>query len=163
MKECCRCGNLKERSEFYKRLDAVDGLQRACKTCDRARKRESGTYWSEDHFRSAMAEQKAQCWICGVDMTDKRLTLNGPQADHCHASNVPRRILCRGCNTGLGLFEDNPLLLERARHYVAVYNPLDPLEEPLRPLENTLRSPTWKDDRRAEYLLHLRDSNDQPQ
>lgn len=159
-KECGRCRELKEPTEFYKRLDSPDGLQRSCKACDKARKREAGTYWSEEAFSSAMANQKAKCWLCGVDMMDSRLSLNDPCADHCHASDTPRRVLCRACNTGLGLFEDNPSLLERARHYVSVYNPLDPTKDPLRPLETTLRSSTWKADRRAEYLNHLRTPTD---
>jgi hypothetical protein len=28
-------------------------------------------------------------------------------ADHCHSTNVPRGLLCRICNTGLGMYESH--------------------------------------------------------
>ena len=38
--------------------------------------------------------------------------------DHNHVTNDVRGLLCTRCNTGLGKFEDDPVLLERARNYL---------------------------------------------
>jgi hypothetical protein len=38
--------------------------------------------------------------------------------DHCHESGVLRGFLCAGCNTGLGLFKDDPALITKAAAYV---------------------------------------------
>jgi len=38
-----------------------------------------------------------------------------------YLENKPRGLLCTRCNTGLGQFLDNPLLLLRAIEYLAKY------------------------------------------
>jgi hypothetical protein len=38
--------------------------------------------------------------------------------DHCHSTNVVRGILCSVCNTSLGGFKDNVVILEAAIKYV---------------------------------------------
>ena len=41
--------------------------------------------------------------------------------DHCHDSMKFRGVLCRKCNTALGLFKDNPELLRKAADYVETH------------------------------------------
>ena len=43
----------------------------------------------------------------------KRLTV-----DHNHETNTIRGLLCSNCNTGLGMFSDNPELLIAAAEYL---------------------------------------------
>ncbi|WP_407664890.1 endonuclease domain-containing protein [Micromonospora tarensis] len=38
--------------------------------------------------------------------------------DHCHTSKDVRGVLCRTCNTGLGMFRDNTALLQAAVRYL---------------------------------------------
>ena len=38
--------------------------------------------------------------------------------DHCHTTGKVRGLLCTQCNTGLGLFKDNPVNLARAIGYL---------------------------------------------
>ena len=61
-------------------------------------------------------KQGGRCAICGVEFA----TLD-PQlwhVDHCHASGVTRGLLCQGCNTALGKFNDSAELLRKAADYV---------------------------------------------
>lgn len=53
------------------------------------------------------------CMICGEDVTDTG------NLDHCHKTGKWRGVLCRNCNTGLGLFKDDKQLLFSAILYLA--------------------------------------------
>jgi hypothetical protein len=54
--------------------------------------------------------QQDRCYICGKD-----LQLNH---DHDHRSGEYRGLLCFLHNKGLALFQDDPILLERAAYYL---------------------------------------------
>ena len=60
-------------------------------------------------------EHDGYCEICGGPPTGrtKRLSI-----DHDHATGAFRGLLCGHCNTGLGMFKDNPNLLEKAIQYL---------------------------------------------
>lgn len=48
--------------------------------------------------------------------------------DHCHLHNYIRGMLCRTCNSALGLFKDSPEILRRAAEYLEKSKEI--LEEP---------------------------------
>jgi len=54
-----------------------------------------------------------ECFICGL-ISDKL------HVDHIHGVGKIRGMLCPTCNKGLGLFKDNPKLLQRAAEYVTL-------------------------------------------
>lgn len=58
-------------------------------------------------------KQNGVCAICGVKPQDKRLAV-----DHCHQSGEIRGLLCSNCNLGIGLLQDNPMLLTKAADYL---------------------------------------------
>lgn len=63
--------------------------------------------------------QDRQCAIC-----KRQLELRGrteSQQDHDHDTLELRGVLCPNCNTGLGQFKDDPLLLEAAAAYLRRY------------------------------------------
>lgn len=76
---------------------------------------------SVEDFHRMMDEQKGQCLICSsefcasAEMAD---IFKVACIDHCHESGKVRGLLCRPCNSGLGHFKDNPLLLELAAGYL---------------------------------------------
>ncbi len=56
---------------------------------------------------------KGCCDICGLGLAP-----NKAHIDHCHATGRVRGVLCNTCNKGLGLFRDQPELLETAAEYL---------------------------------------------
>jgi Recombination endonuclease VII len=54
------------------------------------------------------------CAVCGrATKGDRQLHL-----DHDHVTGKPRLWCCQGCNTGMGMMDDNPYLLEKAALYL---------------------------------------------
>ena len=69
---------------------------------------------SPDDYRKLVQQQGGVCAICRK--ADRALVI-----DHCHATNVVRRLLCRKCNTGLGQFDDDPDVLRAAAAYLEAF------------------------------------------
>lgn len=59
-----------------------------------------------------------KCDLCNQDPNDRWKEL---AFDHCHKTNIFRGLLCGNCNKALGLFSDNPELMQRASEYVKHY------------------------------------------
>jgi hypothetical protein len=65
-----------------------------------------------EEYDAKFAEQNGQCAICLIDLPSR------PHIDHDHYNGLTRALLCQTCNLGLGMFLDNPALLERAAGYL---------------------------------------------
>src|SRR5262245_10090595 len=76
---------------------------------DRERARRYGLSLAE--FRAIVARQGNDCAIC--KRSGVRLYI-----DHCHVTRIVRRLLCGKCNSGLGFFGDDPVLLRAAADYL---------------------------------------------
>lgn len=66
------------------------------------------------------AAAKGHCPLCGKDMKGRTLNI-----DHDHKSGPAfgtpikvRGVLCESCNRGLGFFNDDPELMEKAAAYI---------------------------------------------
>lgn len=79
-----------------------------------ARKRNTG--FTATLFEASLLTQGACCAICRRDLTE--VTGRHRHADHDHAANLPRGVLCNSCNVGLGMFKDDPAILRRAIAYL---------------------------------------------
>lgn len=66
---------------------------------------------THEEFQQMLLDQDHRCKICGQQTI---LVI-----DHCHTTGVVRGMLCRNCNTGLGMFEDCVETLRKAADYVA--------------------------------------------
>ncbi len=65
--------------------------------------------------KPASWEPPSHCPLCLYDEGDY-------VSDHCHRTGIRRDWLCRKCNAGLGMFRDNPAILERAIAYLRHHN-----------------------------------------
>lgn len=68
-----------------------------------------------DGTDSMLAAQNNACAICGKTPNDNGRQLS---VDHCHETMEVRGLLCVKCNAGIGMFCDNPMLLEQAIKYL---------------------------------------------
>lgn len=69
---------------------------------------------SADDFDALLEKQGGGCAIC-EPKPEREASLH---VDHHHDTGVIRGILCLGCNQGIGQFQDDPELLERAAAYL---------------------------------------------
>ena len=67
-------------------------------------------------FRVMLEDQAFKCKICDKSIADGGSAV----VDHCHKTGAVRGLLCRKCNSGIGMLEDNPKVMRRAADYVAV-------------------------------------------
>lgn len=71
---------------------------------------------SAEQKAALLTLQEHQCPICERFLAE----LTVPSIDHCHTTGSVRGILCRRCNSALGLFEESPATLERAIEYLSI-------------------------------------------
>lgn len=67
----------------------------------------------KQQFLQMLQEQNNCCAICSKDFAD-----NSPNVDHDHKTGLVRGLLCRKCNTALGLFADDIDSLRAAIDYL---------------------------------------------
>ncbi len=73
---------------------------------------------SIDDYNAMFQYQRGCCAICGTHQNEltKRLFV-----DHDHSTGEVRSLLCGHCNTGLGMYRDDPELLEIAAEYLRLH------------------------------------------
>ena len=64
-----------------------------------------------EQFSAMIVEQNSVCKICSCH-------LDKPQIDHCHTTGKVRGLLCRSCNTSLGLLKENTNTLHSMIQYI---------------------------------------------
>lgn len=134
-KVCTTCGVEKAVTDFHWHRKEKNIRRHACKVCrsneekERQRtdqyKAKRTEYLLNKHYglTPEMYQQKLEdqgnvCAICGERCcTGKRLAV-----DHNHNTGAVRALLCSRCNQGLGLFQDNPELLNKAAEYLRTHN-----------------------------------------
>lgn len=63
-----------------------------------------------------LEDQNYECKICGK-VHNNKLQFHF-HIDHCHDTGNVRGLLCNKCNQGIGLLNDDPIVLERALYYL---------------------------------------------
>lgn len=67
-------------------------------------------------YREMYSNQNGKCLICNELKPNNGK--NGLVIDHCHNKGHVRGLLCSNCNTGLGQFKDDIVLLQKAIDYL---------------------------------------------
>lgn len=67
-------------------------------------------------YERMLADQDGQCAIC--DRTDPGHGHIVFVVDHCHETGRIRGLLCRNCNSAIGLLGDDPKMIRRAATYI---------------------------------------------
>jgi len=84
---------------------------------------------SKADYDAMSQSQDGKCAICGDNesriMRGQKMAL---AVDHCHKGGHVRGLLCSGCNTGLGSFQDDMGIMQRAILYLEKHT-LPPPEE----------------------------------
>lgn len=68
-----------------------------------------------DKYEGMLKEQNYACAICPNKLLDGQYRLH---VDHSHKTGKVRGLLCRTCNTGLGMFKDSFDVLLNAAKYI---------------------------------------------
>jgi hypothetical protein len=145
-RKCTLCEQVKDVSDFrvggYKKGKAYP--RSYCRECDKAQRRRwyrerGGREWHQEYrrrtpiparvirkhrlkkhygmteadYEALLAWQHGCCALCGDPPGKKRLAI-----DHDHVTGKVRSLLCRGCNTALGGFKDDPALIRQAANYI---------------------------------------------
>lgn len=111
IKICSSCKFEKPVKEFSKNKVTKDGLQNACNVCKAQINRNWKYSMKNGDIQRMITEQDNCCAICLIKTEDIVL-------DHCHRTGVIRQMLCRKCNSLLGMCNDNILILKAAINYV---------------------------------------------
>lgn len=132
-KTCPKCGENKERSEYWKDSSRPDGITAYCKPCktsvtsewinkneDRVKavaqkaNRRRRYNLTEEEYKNILNIQNYRCAICKIEID------HSAHIDHDHSSGRVRGILCHNCNKGLGMFRDSIEFLQNAIHYLNI-------------------------------------------
>lgn len=70
---------------------------------------------SLEEYSLLLKKQQNKCAICGIDKCSSGKSF---AVDHDHKTNKIRGLLCKNCNVGLGMFEDNTNNIEKALLYL---------------------------------------------
>lgn len=137
LKECSKCKELKNTTEYYKRSD-TGKYRNECKSCrndynlklyhtnpkqkDNHRKaawkhqiKKNYSMSPEDYYE-LLENQEGKCKICRIHIDD--IEKHVLYIDHCHTTGKVRGLLCQQCNSGLGMFKDRIDLLVKAIRYL---------------------------------------------
>lgn len=110
---CYKCKNEKELTDFNKSQYDKDGYRHICRDCRNTHRRVIQR--NSKDYSLLLEQQGGCCAICGKSEKDngQRLAI-----DHNHTTHKLRALLCRSCNTGLGAFIDDEVLLSKAIEYL---------------------------------------------
>ena len=118
LKRCSTCRQSKSLSEFNKDKAKPDGLKLQCRACQKER-------WRRGHYSKTRKEkyydlqrgewdrrmeaQSGRCVACLETFSPERIAV----PHHCHECRSTIDLLCRQCNSALGLVRDSPVTLLR--------------------------------------------------
>ena len=106
VKACRACKATKSVRDFARANTNIDGLQGTCRDCQNDNR--------QRQLFGSVVTAEDRCEICGISRTPQRRL----GFDHDHVTGAIRGVLCGKCNSGLGMLNDDLVLLERAVQYL---------------------------------------------
>ncbi len=70
---------------------------------------------TEEQYQDLWDKQEGLCAVCGREEEETNQRLH---VDHNHTDNVVRGLLCGKCNRGIGMFDEEEPLLQKAIDYL---------------------------------------------
>ncbi len=106
---CSACAKVTRAKWKSSDPDRINSAARASK-----RKSRMVTHYkiTAEEYDVLVLNQKNKCAICFEDFTKT------PNIDHCHLTGNVRGLLCKDCNTGLGMFKDSIENTQTATNYL---------------------------------------------
>ena len=129
MKDCCVCKETKELSDF----SFIRGKPYSrCKACDRARKKKERVlrdhsqvdrkHWlkkayglTPEQYIEMFDAAKGRCEICSIHQAELDYHL---VVDHCHTTGHVRGLLCKRCNSAIGLLDEDQKRFDKCKEYL---------------------------------------------
>lgn len=130
-KLCTECGEAKPLDQFHRRKDSPSGAVSKCRACSQERRRAKqrrryekdptrvsrrirGGGMTKADYEARVAVQGGLCQLCRCPPKGcVNLSI-----DHDHSTGRVRGLLCRSCNSALGMAKDDPKLLRVAATYL---------------------------------------------
>lgn len=124
-KRCASCRVWKNEEEFGNKSSTADSLLSSCKRCHLNNVYLKRYGITLDHYEILLTRQDNGCAICGGKNKGGRAL----SVDHDHncCSGVKscgqciRALLCSNCNVGIGVFHEDPQLLDAATRYLLTH------------------------------------------
>jgi len=113
-KTCVHCKKKKKKTEFFENPGHIDCFDSRCKECRRLSYVKQSHGVLENEYKSLINKQGNKCAICGNDFKNAK-DIN---VDHDHDTGNVRGLLCFSCNTGMGKFKDDIVLLKKVIGYL---------------------------------------------
>jgi hypothetical protein len=113
---CKECIRSIQKEKYHKLNENIKKERRKNNSCNNFEYRQSYRLKTRfglttEEFSDMIKKQNNKCKICECEM-------NPPQVDHNHITGKIRSLLCRGCNTSLGLLREDPQILRNMISYI---------------------------------------------
>lgn len=124
-KICNICHILQPTIEFANNQNDVKGQKTTRPSCRKCRKIVEGKKLSTPEGRrlNRIGPSQGDVFLCPIceKRTIHKITATAVR-DHDHDTGMGRAWICDSCNTGLGRFQDSPVLLRRAIDYLESFD-----------------------------------------
>lgn len=77
---------------------------------------------TKDEYWRIFELQRRKCKVCGKEGNPHKNSNRPLVVDHSHVTGKVRGLLCRNCNSGIGLLQDNVKILKNAVKYLEAQN-----------------------------------------
>lgn len=117
-KTCLGCKRELSLDAFHVANGGHKARRPRCIACEKARAREAKYGLTREQFEALWEDQGGKCRICRTKLVRKRHGKRAACVDHCHSNGGVRGLLCRRCNSAIGLLDDSPSRLRAAAKYL---------------------------------------------